>query len=256
MTGTGTATEVPAGLRGPGPARDGADLRLWTALAEAAAAVAGDETRGRIVEATLGCLARWGPAKTTLDDIARDAGVSRATVYRAFPGGKDAVIAAAVRHEIIRVTEAARAALTSGAPLVDRLTDAVVATARELADHPALGYLVAHEPEVVLEHLAFDGLDRLLALAVAFLTPHLEADLGPEAPEVAELVTRLVVSHLLCPSGSTDLTDPASVRRLVGRLVAVREPDVPAGPRTPGTPREPRASDSSDTSDTPDKEDT
>jgi AraC-like DNA-binding protein len=43
--------------------------------------------RVRIIDATLACLARHGTAKTTVDDIARQAGVSRATVYRAFPGG-------------------------------------------------------------------------------------------------------------------------------------------------------------------------
>src|SRR5262245_45253316 len=53
-----------------------------------------DLTRGsledRILAATLRCLGKWGTVKTTLDDIAREAGCSRATVYRTFPGGKDA----------------------------------------------------------------------------------------------------------------------------------------------------------------------
>jgi AcrR family transcriptional regulator len=44
-----------------------------------------------LIDATLQCIARWGVAKTGLDDVAREAGVSRATVYRAFPGGKDAL---------------------------------------------------------------------------------------------------------------------------------------------------------------------
>ena len=45
----------------------------------------------RIVDATLRCVGRWGLAKTTLDDVAREAGCSRATVYRLFPGGKDSL---------------------------------------------------------------------------------------------------------------------------------------------------------------------
>ena len=45
-------------------------------------------TRVRIVDAALRCLARQGIAKTTVDDIAREAGLSRATLYRAFPGGQ------------------------------------------------------------------------------------------------------------------------------------------------------------------------
>ena len=49
----------------------------------------------RVLDATLTCIARVGVAKTTLDDVAREAGCSRATVYRYFPGKQpllDAVV--------------------------------------------------------------------------------------------------------------------------------------------------------------------
>ena len=49
--------------------------------------------RVRIVDAALRCLARQGTAKTTVDDIAREAGLSRATLYRTFSDGKDGVLA-------------------------------------------------------------------------------------------------------------------------------------------------------------------
>jgi AcrR family transcriptional regulator len=53
-------------------------------------------TRVRIVDGALRCLARQGVAKSTVDDIARQAGLSRATVYRTFPRGKDDILAAVV----------------------------------------------------------------------------------------------------------------------------------------------------------------
>jgi AcrR family transcriptional regulator len=55
-----------------------------------------DGTRQRILEATYVCVARWGLAKTTVEDAAREAKVSRATVYRTFPGGRDELISAVV----------------------------------------------------------------------------------------------------------------------------------------------------------------
>src|ERR1700733_6097160 len=58
--------------------------------------------RIRIVDATLDCLVRQGVQKTTFDDIARQSGFSRAPVYRAFPGGKEAVLAAVVDTEVAR----------------------------------------------------------------------------------------------------------------------------------------------------------
>ncbi|MGZ4705878.1 MAG: TetR/AcrR family transcriptional regulator, partial [Acidimicrobiales bacterium] len=53
---------------------------------------ADNELADRILEAALRCVARWGLIKTTVDDVAREAGCSRATIYRAFPGGKQSVI--------------------------------------------------------------------------------------------------------------------------------------------------------------------
>jgi AcrR family transcriptional regulator len=44
-----------------------------------------DETRQRIVESTVRLHGTLGPARTTIAAIARDAGVTRLTVYRHFP---------------------------------------------------------------------------------------------------------------------------------------------------------------------------
>ena len=45
-----------------------------------------DGTAARLLDATVACIARVGVSKTTLDDVAREAGCSRATLYRYFPG--------------------------------------------------------------------------------------------------------------------------------------------------------------------------
>ena len=45
-------------------------------------------TRERILDATLGVLARSGPRKLTLSAVATAAGVSRPTLYRCFPSKK------------------------------------------------------------------------------------------------------------------------------------------------------------------------
>src|SRR3954453_19711885 len=62
----------------------------------------------RIADAALRCFARWGVAKTTLDDVAREAGCSRATVYRFFPGGKDALVGTVACAEIAAFVDAIR----------------------------------------------------------------------------------------------------------------------------------------------------
>ncbi|MBV8950773.1 MAG: helix-turn-helix transcriptional regulator, partial [Actinobacteria bacterium] len=58
--------------------------------------------RTRILEATFACIAKFGLAKTTMDDAAREAGLSRATVYRYFPGGRDELVREVVAWEVAR----------------------------------------------------------------------------------------------------------------------------------------------------------
>ena len=54
---------------------------------------------GRVLDAAKRCWERWGMAKVTVDDIAAEAGISRATLYRLFPGGKDVLYEALRRRD-------------------------------------------------------------------------------------------------------------------------------------------------------------
>ena len=177
---------------------------------------------GDIADAALRCIARWGVAKTTLEDVAREAGASRATVYRAFPGGKDALFAALADREVHRLESAVEAAVADADDLEDALVAAIVAVARHLEGHAAFQFLLAHEPGLVLPHLAFRELDRLLARVRAFGAPlvarHLGGDLD-EAGVAAEWVARIVLSYTSCPAPGVVLTDVESVRKLVRSFV-------------------------------------
>ena len=81
------------------------------AVADRPAATPAEQLEARIVEAMIDCISRWGVAKTTADDIARAAGISRATLYRVFPGGMDVAFDALVRHETARFFETVPARL-------------------------------------------------------------------------------------------------------------------------------------------------
>jgi AcrR family transcriptional regulator len=170
----------------------------------------------RVVDAALRCIARWGVAKTTLDDVAREAGWSRATVYRLFPGGKDAVLETVVEVELERFFCALDERLAAAADLEDLLVAGMSEAGARITRHPALRFLVAHEPEVILPQISFARAERVLAKAASFASPYLTRWLGPEeAHRVGEWVTRIVISYAAAPSNSVDVADPASVRRLV-----------------------------------------
>ena len=173
-----------------------------------------------VVDAALACFSRWGVAKTTLDDIAREAGCSRATVYRLFPGGKDVVLDAVAGRELARFFEGMRAELALATDLEDLLVAGVSYAARSIRDHAALQFLLAHEPEVVLPLVAFERCDAALDLAAAFCAPYLEAHVGAEwAPRVGEWITRMVLSYALVPADGFDLATEADARRFVRSFV-------------------------------------
>jgi AcrR family transcriptional regulator len=177
-----------------------------------------------LIDAAVRCVARWGLAKTSLDDVAREAGCSRATVYRSFPGGKDALFAVVARTEVERFLDRIARRVTEASGLEDALVAAITEAGRTLRGHAALQHLVVHEPEVVLPHVAFRQLDELLASVRHFGAPLLAPFLGgdereADAARLAEWAARVTLSYTLSPSAAVDTTDDASVRRLVRTYV-------------------------------------
>jgi AcrR family transcriptional regulator len=200
-----------------------------------------DERRRRLVAAASACVARWGVAKTTLDDVAREAGVSRASAYRAFPGGKDAVLAELARTELDRFFALLGDAAARAEGAEDVVTALVTTAARALQAHPVVRTLVAHEPGIVASHLGFHRFDAALAEVRRRLEPHLAPAVGSHAAEVAEWAARIVLSYALHPTARMDLADEAAARRLVGTFLlpgltpAARRPTRPATTTPRGT---------------------
>lgn len=199
----------------------------------------GETLEARILEAMLDCIGTWGIAKTTADDIARAAGVSRATVYRAFPGGKDVAFEALLRHEARSFFDVVSGRLDATDDLEDLLVVGIVEAARFITGHRALGYVLAHEPERVLPAFAFHRLDRPLAIAAAFVKPHLRRFLADDerADIHAEWLVRILISYAINPSPTLDLTDDGDVRRFVATYLL---PALGAGarPRIATAPKE------------------
>jgi AcrR family transcriptional regulator len=173
----------------------------------------------RAISALLACVGRFGLSKTTLDDVAREAGCSRATLYRYFDR-KAALVRRAVNVELARLT--ARAVDAAGAQ--DTLEDATVAlvttAARDLVTHRALQFLLAHEPESILGQLAFGPGDRLLVRVGDEFAPAFDRWLDvADAQRAGDWIARVLRSYVLMPEPSIDLTDVAAARDLLRMLV-------------------------------------
>ena len=178
-----------------------------------------DVLDARILDGTMTCLTRFGVAKTTIDDVAREAGCSRATVYRYF-ANRNALVVAAVDRELAALTDA----ITAAAAAADTLEDAIVAmfvtAARRITAHAALQRALELEPEVVLPSLSFEGGDRLFAEATERFAPVFARFLPPDrAPRAAGWCTRVLLAYLHPDRSPLSMTDDESVRALVRRHV-------------------------------------
>ncbi|MFZ9629553.1 MAG: TetR/AcrR family transcriptional regulator [Ilumatobacteraceae bacterium] len=172
-----------------------------------------DAAEARILDAARSLGERWGFGKVTVDDIAVEAGVSRATLYRLFPGGRDVLFdALRVRHLeefFSRLSDELEGLDT----LDDFLVGAVVAATIELRDDRHLAAMLATEPGAALGQLTVDGLPRIIRMATAFLAPLVERFLPrADGARLVDVVARLVISYFLAPSDHIDLADPESAR--------------------------------------------
>ncbi|MBM4390177.1 MAG: TetR/AcrR family transcriptional regulator [Deltaproteobacteria bacterium] len=84
------------------------------------------QRRVEILDAAAGVFLRYGLRRTSMDELARAAGISRPGLYLYF-ASKEAVFEAAVRQIMAHVAATARAALGGSGPLADRVAAALEA---------------------------------------------------------------------------------------------------------------------------------
>ena len=166
--------------------------------------------RERILEATYACVARYGLGKTTVEDVAREARLSRATVYRHFPGGKEQLVRETISWEVARFFTRLAEAVAHTTTFAELLEEALVFAHRAVEEHEVLQKVLQTEPELLLPHLNVDS-ERIRGFITAFLAPYIPAEAPPDA---ADYVSRMLLSFIGA-QGRWDLTDRAQVRELV-----------------------------------------
>ncbi len=167
----------------------------------------------RILEAAEECFARYGFQKTSMEDIAREAGLSRRSVYRHFPDKAalfGEVAAARTRiflDEIMRRT-ARLDGLSAQIEEVARLTD------RFVRDDPISAALLRADPDSLARMVTTEARE-LLRMAMEAIVPLIETarergelrtDL--EVMRAAEWIARMIFSLVATPSVTFDVDDP------------------------------------------------
>ena len=181
------------------------------------------DVRERLLEAGYECTARWGLAKTTVEDVARQAGVSRATVYRYFPGGRDELISAVVAWEFARFFLRLYEEVADAESLEEVMERGLMFAHRALVGHEVLQRILVTEPETLLPQMSIEA-DQTQTLVAAFLTPYLVRHgmtEGAELDAAADFLARMVLSYIGSPGtlgpGRPGPGGAAGALRAVGR---------------------------------------
>jgi AcrR family transcriptional regulator len=180
-------------------------------------------TRDRLLDATERCLRRSGLRRTTMVEVAQEAGLSRAWLYRQFPDKASLVVATLARTDEQFWSDAhARVSAASG--LAAQVAEAVVLS-REQRPGALLLELKAREPEAFAETMG-RGLREMMPGMATFWHSYLEdavargevrADL--DVARAAEWVMRIVLSLVTVPGPAVDVDDRVAVRRFIGEFL-------------------------------------
>lgn len=176
------------------------------------------DVRDRILAATIEVVAVTGLGGLRMENVARSAGVGRATLYRYFPGGRDQLVNEAITWEVGRFFRELAVEVADAPDLRSRLERGLMFAHRSMAGHRALATVLEADREQFLPRL-HETSPLVVAVVRDYLAPAVASEQlrpGVDVDEAAEYLARMVLSFIPSP-GRWDLTDPDEVARLVDR---------------------------------------
>ena len=185
---------------------------------------ADDESRPtQILDAAMECFVQLGIARTSVQDVARMAGVSRGTIYRYF-SDRQILIDAAIEHGAQQYYRDAAEAMAKKATLAEQAGAFAEVVARTLIEHGTRNRLMTDDAELMRHIIA--GSDATVRRTTQFFTPYVKAakargevasDLDVAA--ASEWLARIINSLSTVQSSPTfDVTNPKAVGRFVARF--------------------------------------
>lgn len=179
-----------------------------------------DGTAVRILDAAMVRFGTDGVARTSMSQIAADAGISRVWLYR-FYENRDAVVRALLGREAHRFLTDLVAALDLTAPATDAVTAGFEYAVVTLRNHDLLRRLVAEEPEIAAPLLTA-GIGPLFDLSRGIVASYLERQAGMTAAEsraIAETLLRLIVSIVLNNETDIDFDNTRALRAYMSHVI-------------------------------------
>lgn len=166
------------------------------------------DTRERILDGALRLAAITGLRKFSMEEIARQAKIGRATLYLYFKG-RDALISALVQSELARYFADIQQVVDQYEESEDQLVHGFAQAYRLLRRHPALTAVLRVNPEILLPYLIAED-SMALNLARGFVDSTFNDDDLPQAARApfAEHLSRAIHSLILIPGGAVNIDAP------------------------------------------------
>jgi AcrR family transcriptional regulator len=179
--------------------------------------------REQILDAALRCYASEGVIKTTVEHVAREAKVSRTTVYRYFKN-RDEVLSAVVLRESMQILQAMQLQLAHIDDLVEFLVEGMVYCLVEAPKMPLYPYGFGEEGAVLTSRLSISS-QEVLALGLEIIRPFYERAMqrgvlraSVEPVSLVEWVVRMLLSYMV--TASPHITSADDYRALFYRYLA------------------------------------
>lgn len=169
--------------------------KLSTAIDQSPAV---DETAEKILQATRDLLLEFGLRRTSMDDIARRAGVGRATVFRKF-ADRSTLLGALFARETKRTIEAVDSIARQVEDPRQRVAAGFAALVETLSQHDLFNRLIKTDADQVIPVITTQS-TQALQLGSAYIESQIEVfeqNSGMSCrnkPEVAEFLARFVIS--------------------------------------------------------------
>ncbi|MCA2355469.1 helix-turn-helix transcriptional regulator [Mycobacterium intracellulare] len=148
-------------------------------------------------------IARQGPKKLAMSDIAHEAGVSTGTLYRYFKN-KDELLRSLGDHFVTRLQAVLDAAIEANPRPADRLLIVIDVMLRFWLENPATMQIGELEPGFVVDYIkrVAPQLSGVLsdALEPALVDSPAVLNGSAELNEIADLIVRMAFSHYFMPS--------------------------------------------------------
>ena len=158
------------------------------------------DTQQKIVEAALACVKRWGVEKVTLNDIAKEARVTRPTVYSYFKT-RDDVIRYALLQSAYGFSQKLFKVIDSEETPRDRLLESFLYALKHLPNEPYLEMVTDAGLSAILNAHALNAPDGLEITRGLFrLIFKEEEPSDAELDEIIEVTMRMILSLLTVDS--------------------------------------------------------